>query len=443
MKTSRELKEQRAAVEAQANEIINKAKGEENRALTDEENRSIITLTEQLGKLDLEIEAAHAREKLAARSAGSGTGGDSEDRAAQKYSFNEAFSSAMNRRGPEGFLREMHEEAVKEARAAGVSINPGAIMVPQFILERQHFGRTKRDMTAGTGTQGGYNVQTDVVGYIDALRAESIILKIGGQFIGGAVGNIDMPAENAVFTPAWETENGTADESSPSYTRVQFSPKRLAGFIDVSNQLLMQTSPAFEQYIRNQIVLGQAQAIDKVAIKGGGSNEPTGIIANSSVTVCYAGGATSNGTNADGIAPIFADAINLKTAVAKNNGLSGSLAFLTTPNVAGVWQLAKIDAGSGLFTWDSNTNKVAGYTAYENSNVPSTLTKGSSGATLSAIIFGDFSQLMVVQWGGMEILMDNYTQALDGITRMVVNTYTDLGVLKPKKFAVIKDAVAA
>ena len=440
MKTSRQLKEERSLLETEANTLIQLAKTE-TRSFSAEENTKIVDLETRITKLDDEIRAAEASEKLAARAAGAAAAAKPEDKLAEDFSFRELLLQATSKTR-EGLYREMHDEAIKEARASGIAINPNAIMVPAFIMERSNFGTKSKRAMSSSGTAGGYTIQTEVMGYIEALRAESILMRLGADFMDGLVGNIDMPRENAVYTPAWETETGAANESDPTFTRLQLSPKRLAGYLDMSNQLLLQSSSSIEQRIKMQIVKGQAQAIDKVGIKGGGSQEPTGIIGNSDVTVCYAGGATSNGTNVDGAAPVFADAIALKTAVAKNNGLSGNLAFLTTPNVAGVWQLAKRDAGSGLFTWDADNSRVAGYQAYENSNVPSNLTKGS-GTGLSAIIFGDFSNVIIAQWGGLEILTDSYTQALTGTTRLVANTYTDIGIVQPKKFAVIKDAIAA
>lgn len=439
--TSRQLKEKRSTVETKAKEILDKVKTE-NRAFSDQEQSEITICERDLEAIDKAINAVEASERMAARLAGSGVGTKADDDAAAKYSFREACSVALNRQNPSGQVAEMHQEAVKEATRAGVPITPGGVLVPSMILERGDFRKhgEKRTVTAGGTTAGGYTVATDLMNYIEVLRAKSILSDLGAEILTGAVGNIDIPKENAVYTPGWTTENGNASSSSPTFTKPQFSPKRLAGYIDLSNQWLMQTAPAFEQRIRNQIVLGQATAIDKAGIKGGGSNEPTGILATSNLVNVFAGNAASNSTNADGAAPVWADFINMWKLVGVANGLTDEAAYAITFQLAAILMQTKKDSGSGRMVLEDG--KIDGFRCVVSNNVPSDYTKGS-GTALSAGIFGNFSDLMIVQWGGLEIITDVVTQALAGTTRLVVSSYTDLAVLRTGSFSACKDFIAA
>jgi HK97 family phage major capsid protein len=362
-----------------------------------------------------------------------GESSKSEERNIEKYSFMKVLRAAANRKPLEGLEREMSQEAETELRNAGATPNGGGYLIPLVALRNIQ----KRDNTATggspAGVEGGYNVQTDVNGYITALREQSRVIQLGARYIPGAIGNIQIPRENAVYSASWKDgENATTAEKTPTYEKVSLSPKRLGGFVDVSNQLLVQTSGAFENYIRQQIMQGQAEGIDIAAIEGSGSTgEPYGILNTTGI------GSVVGGT--DGAAPDRDDLVDLWKAVAQEKGLQGSLHYLSNPKVFAKLAKTKTDSGSGIFVLDQNKSFM-GYNFGVSNHVPSDLDKGTSTGVCSAIIFGNFQDLMITQWGGMEILVDPYTQALTGLTRMIVNTYADLAVLRPKSFAAMKDA---
>jgi hypothetical protein len=94
--------------------------------------------------------------------------------------------------------------------------------------------------------------------------------------------------------------------------------------------------------------------------------------------------------------------------------------------------------------WNMNNadRPVNGHKVGATSLVPSNITKGSSGATLSAMIYGDFSQLYIGQWGGLELIVDPYTLAASGQIRLVLNAFMDVAIPQPLNFALIKDIVA-
>jgi HK97 family phage major capsid protein len=232
-------------------------------------------------------------------------------------------------------------------------------------------------------------------------------------------------------------------ESNVTATKASLSPKRGGTFVDISNQLLRQSSPDVEQLIINDILSATQVGIEKAAISGSGSSGvPEGILNTSGIGVVYSGGAAASGTNANGAAQVWNDWINLETEVAVDNADIGSLAYLTNSKVRGSAKQIKIDAGSGLFIWNPNQTEVNGYRVGVTNAVPSNLVKGASGATLSANIFGNFSDLFIGQWGGLEVLMDPYTQSIKGLTRMTINAYVDVAVRRPVSFAAVKDIVA-
>jgi HK97 family phage major capsid protein len=205
---------------------------------------------------------------------------------------------------------------------------------------------------------------------------------------------------------------------------------------------MLQSSNSIDAYVRNWLLNAMAQSLETAAIKGGGSNEPTGIIANSSVNVTFAGGASSNSTNANGIAPVWADVVNLMKAVENANG--EGVAYLTNPKVKAALQTIPRQASGveGNFIWASGGAELNGYNVATSTLVPSNLSKGNSSA-LSAMIFGDFSKLALASWGGgMELVVDPFSGATAGLTNVILNSYMDVNLLQPTAFAVCKDIVA-
>lgn len=441
MKKSDKLKQERSQKRDRLHEL-QEAATKENRDYNEDENKEIKTLLGEIRSLDEKIETEEGLEEQmrqrAQRDRGSNTPdgiSPKEDREIKNFSFLKVLRSAANREPLQGFEKEMQEEARSEMKSAGVTPSSSHFQIPMLVLNRAFNGKTeKRDMTATGGSggdQGGVTVATDVDGYITALQNRTVMLRNGADMMTGLTGNIDMPRENAVFAPSWEGETDATAESSPTYEKVSFTPKRLAGYIDVSDQLLLQSSSSIEQRVRNQIILGHAIALDKAGLQGTGSNDqPTGIINDSDVTVVAIG--------ANGGAITDALIVELEETVDLANGLEELARYYVTPKIRKVLKTTPLDSGSGLFLWDRLTNTVNSYNAVSTNQLPANLSKGS-GTDLNAMVFGDLSSCAFGMWGGIQIKVDDLTQALSGITRMVLNSYNDFHVLQPGKLAAIKD----
>jgi hypothetical protein len=80
-----------------------------------------------------------------------------------------------------------------------------------------------------------------------------------------------------------------------------------------------------------------------------------------------------------------------------------------------------------------------GYPYFNSNHIPSNLTKGTASGVCSAAIFGDFSKLVIGQWGFMDITVDDKSRKKDGYIELIVNLFADVAVLEPKAFAAVKD----
>jgi HK97 family phage major capsid protein len=423
MNTQLKLKETRESLSAKETEYRGLLGGEMN-AETRAKLDGILAEIETLKEDEKRFNAAVEMEARAAQAVGGVSSSSSEQReVAKNFSFKRAIE--MARTGKiEGFEGEMHQEAEKEYRASGIGVQ--GVGIPTMVL--------KRDMTAtgSSGAEGGYAVQTNVGGLITALSPKLVLAGLGVSIFDNLVGNLDLPSFGTEPTAAWETETGAADEVNPAATKISYSPNRLAAFVDVSKQLMMQSSPSIEAYLRDFLLRAVASKLQAAALHGNGGNID-GIAGTSGI------GSVVGGTN--GANPLWDDITNLYKQIAIDNADIGNLAYCTNPQVVDKLQnTPKQSSGvEGNFIMNQ-PNLLNGFNCAVTTSVSSTLTKGTSSGVCSAIFFGNWADLGLASWGGMDILVNPYTKGKDGITEVILNTYLDANVHRPTSFAAMLDA---
>ena len=72
--------------------------------------------------------------------------------------------------------------------------------------------------------------------------------------------------------------------------------------------------------------------------------------------------------------------------------------------------------------------------------VPADLTKGTAEDICSAIIFGNWQDLLIGTWGGLDMILDPYTNSTTGRVVLTVFQSVDIAVRHPESFAAILDA---
>lgn len=326
-----------------------------------------------------------------------------------------------------GYEREISDEIAKRSGKEARGF---------YIPANINWGQ--RDQTAGTDSQGGFLVSTDHLAdqFIEALYARLTITNLGARVMQGLKGDVSIPKLSASVTnSAFVAEGSAPSEGAATFAQVTMSPKTLAAFVDVSRKLMMQSDPSVEQLLRNDIVNTFARKIDEVAIEGGGSNEPTGIIGNGSTNV------VAMGTN--GAAVTYAKVVDLIKEVEVDNAIINDTAFLTNPKViAALRTVSKQSSGvEGNFIMDPD-GTVLGHQVASSTLVPSDLSKGT-GSNLSALIYGDFSQIMLGFYSGVDVVVDQASLSTSGGTRLAFFQDMDIALRYPESFAVIKDIVAS
>jgi HK97 family phage major capsid protein/HK97 family phage prohead protease len=287
-------------------------------------------------------------------------------------------------------------------------------------------------------TKGGEGVMLEYGGFIDLLRARTVVGSLGAQFLGGLQGDLSFVNQSAAGTFSWGTETANAALSSGSTAVRTMAPKVGQSATSFTRQLLRQASFDVENMVRNDITAIHAIAIDNAAINGlGTSNQPRGIVNTVGI------GAVVGGAN--GAAPTYNFAVDLQREVAIDNALAGSLAYIVHPLIAAtLMKTQQFASTNGVPVWTGNIldGQVAGFRAMASTQVQSGLTKGSTSGTIAHWVFGDFSSLLIGEWGAMEMLVDPYTS---GPSTIIVRSIqmVDVFLRYPEKFSAMLDAIAA
>lgn len=382
---------------------------------------------------------ARMLQNLGKTSNGTATRGDApvelNDKEQKQYSLTRAINAQITGDwGNAGFEREVSMALQSKLNRAPAH---GGFLMPMNL--RTAYGAT----TVGSGKEG---VATDLLGMdmIELLRARTLVVQLGARMMSGLVGNVAINRLTAGATAAWlGSEAAVIAESEGTLDQVTLSPKTIAAFSRISRQALMQSSIDMEAMIREDLALAAAQAIDLGAISGTGTGgQPLGLLN----TV----GIGSVALGANGAAIDIDTIINLRKTVAKANALRGQIAYLTNPDV--VAALQKLKSTTGEYLWEDDTGgegisgvpgMLKGYPVGETTNVPNNLTKGTTVGTLSAAIFGNFNDLIIGEWGAMEIVANPFgTGFATGQVDIRMMHLVDVQVRHPGSFAVITDAIA-
>jgi HK97 family phage major capsid protein len=327
----------------------------------------------------------------------------------QRYSVLRALRALVDKDWTNaGFERECHQAILKRAGIAEAPNN--GFYVPYEIQQR--------DMTATTGNAGGYVVATDNLAgsFIDLLRNRAVVAQLGATMMTGLVGNVTIPKQTAAATAYWLTNEATAiTESQMTLGQLALSPKNVGAYTELSRQLMLQSSPAADALVMNDLARVLALAIDLAALEGSGaSGQPTGI----SQT---AGIGSVTGTSID-----YAKVLEFQTDVAGGNALAANCAYVTTPAVASLLKQRVAFSSTASPLWEGGIldGNLQGFRAVATNSV-----------TAASMVFGDFSQVVIGEWGMLELALNPYANFAAAISGIRAIQTVDIGIRQAGAFS--------
>ena len=385
MKTKIELMEERAIAIEEMDSIVKVAETE-NRELNDDEVTKFNELETRANELKAKAEQSEKIENMRKELSSKSEKNEVKD-IQSRYSYIKAIGGIINN-NLDGIELEMHQEAQNEARSTGRMIN--GLGVPSMILEN-------RANVLENGTAG-----VDVVDFAESLQGQSILSDLGAQFYNGLVSDARIPIMSATSVN-WEGEVDDTADGGSALSNLTLSPTRIATFVNLSKQLIAQHNVSVENAFVNDIARAVATKIDE-AVFTSTTGAPNWI---------------GTGKTAIDKTDIVDLMLAMEEEVAGNKGLAGNLGYAISHKLmAEVKKGALVSSVASLY----NDGMLNGYPVYFTPFLgdPSTNEEGA--------FFGDWSQLVVAQFGGLDITIDPYTEATKGMVKLVLNTYYDFGL---------------
>lgn len=316
----------------------------------------------------------------------------------QKFSLLRAINDVVNNRNFDQATQSVINAGAEEMRKNGVSFT-GQIQLP---LEQR---------TITVANEGADVIGVDIMDIEAPLRAKNVLVNAGAKYLTGLQNDVVIPIMTG-NNVGWEDEIGEAKDGGASFTSVKLSPKRLTCFLDLSKKFLAQSESKSTEELLKQDIINALNSKLEATILGDGeetATQPAGIF---------------NGKTIDGATDTFAKLTNLEASVEDANTL-GTPCYVMSNSAKGSFRaMAKSTKNTQLVM---EAGQIDGTEVYNTSNVKK-----------DHFIYGDFSNLAIGQWGGLDLIVDPYSQAKDGKVRIVVNAYFDAKVLRDEAFAVGK-----
>jgi HK97 family phage major capsid protein/HK97 family phage prohead protease len=299
------------------------------------------------------------------------------------------------------------EIEASEAAAAKLGRSSRGITIPMDVMTR--------DLNVGTASAGGNLVETqlDSANFIDLLRNASALDQAGATVLTGLSGNVNIPRQSGAGTAYWVAESGSPTESQQTIDQISLTPKTCGAYTDYSRKLLIQSSIDVENMVRNDLARVIALEIDRVGLYGSGSsNQPLGLKDTT--------GVLTEDFAAD--TPTFSEVVALESDVSGANALLGSPVYLMNSAMRGGLKTKAKDSGSGLFVMEGDL--VNGYRGVLSNQVAS-----------GDLWFGNFADLIIGYFSGLDLMVDPYTGSTSGTVRVVALQDVDVAVRHPESFS--------
>lgn len=249
---------------------------------------------------------------------------------------------------------------------------------------------------------------------IELLRNKEALVNAGARTVPlPPQGRIRFPRQTGASTVYWVGENKPITASDIGTGDVTMQAKKLAVVIQAPNELIRFASPAAEALMRDDMTKSLALGLDLAGLEGaGGDTVPRGVNNFQNINAL-----TSSRPGVDGDALAAEDIYRMVAVVEESNAEFEG--FIMRPKT--LWRyfqlrfdaVANGDAAGGfLFSMireagDGMKPSLAGFPVTKSTQVTQVQTKGSSGATLTQVLGGMWSDLLIGLFGAVEFSQTN------------------------------------
>lgn len=312
-----------------------------------------------------------------------------------KFSLIKTINDIVNNRSMSEEAQSVLNAGTEEMRKAGLSYS-GQIQLP--VAEMRADAPTA--IVAGQETYGAEVVATEKLNILEPLRNRMVLAQAGATYLTGLVGNVSIPTYTG-SNVGWKGELVDAEDGKGTFDSIEFSPKRLTAYIDVSKQFLAQDSVGAEEMLYRDIVNAIADKLEATILGSGkgDTNTPAGIFADATAT-----------------AVSFANIVEMEKALEEAK-LFGDYKFIVSPAAKASMKTTTVSGSKSDLRMLMEGNEVNGYEVLSTGNC-------------AGYALGKWDELVIAQWGSLDIIIDPYTQAKKNAVRIVVNAFFDA---KPRR----------
>ncbi len=255
-----------------------------------------------------------------------------------------------------------------------------------------------RDLTKGSATAGGNTIKTSFrEQLLEHMIEVSGVLMAGPTVLNTASGeNIEVPITTSHGTAALTTEGSAISESDPAFGKRTLGAYKYATLVQVSRELVEDTSVDLLGYLARQAGRAVGNAIGTDLVVGNGSSKPSGIVQTASTGVTGGAGVTGAFT-ADNLIDLYFSVI----APYRN---SQSCGWMMKDATLGA--VRKLKDTTNQYLWQPSIqagvpDTLLSKPVYTDPNVAAVALSAKS------VIFGDFSAYFVRLAGGVRWEVSN------------------------------------
>lgn len=313
----------------------------------------------------------------------------------KEFRLLKAISDIANNRQLDDVALAVSEAGKEEMRKSGLSFG-GQIQLP--IEERA---------AITVAAEGEDTVATNLYNVIAPLRAKNVLVQAGAKFITNLTGDVQIPLMTAQNC-GWEGEIGEAKDGAGTFSSVKLSPRRITCFIDLSKQFIIQDSVGAEELIRQDLINAINSKLEETILSEaeGDLTKPAGIFSVINPTAHTVAN--------------FADLVNAESDIEDANVVGEMKYVMSNKAKAAFRSMAK----------SAKTTQLV----MEGGQIDGTPVLNTSHVKGKKFAYGDWSNLAIGQFGAVDLLVDPYTKASQGMIRIVINAYFDAKVLRPEAF---------
>ena len=313
-----------------------------------------------------------------------------------------------------GYETEISNEFRNRTNSVGTRGMGGATTIPSFVL-----AAALRDARTLSKVENPALVGTDILAdeWVKALTARTCLALAGVRTLGHLSNDISIPVAEGINAGWVAVEGSDGLKVDPKFKNKVATPHTVGAYVDFTRKIRLQSVKAINALLAELLADSISREIERAVFSGTGTNgEPIGLANTDGVQL-----------NTIGATPKKAELVKLWADVMRENANGVSMSFIGSPDILAslcstfdVHETANGAVTTGKYLCENG--KVEGYDFHV------------SNLCGNSLWFGDWSQILICAWSGVDIITDTATFSKSGGVRVVALQDVDFVIKQPKAF---------